>query len=271
MTSQADPPTAADTVRLDSVRAGYGKRVVLDDVTLRIGDGVTTVIGPNGGGKSTLLKVMATLVAPISGTAEVCGADVGRHSDRRRARRSVGYLEQRARFPAELSVATCLRYAAWLFHVPASLRAGAVAEAVDDFDLRPVADSSLGTLSGGTYQRVMLAASAIHRPRLLVLDEPTAGVDPQSRNAIFQNLRALAKTGTSIVYTTHFMEEAEQLCERVAILDHGRIIALGTVPDLLSAPCLESALRVERDPEPVRTRGLEGLFLDLTGRELRDT
>jgi ABC-2 type transport system ATP-binding protein len=231
MTSQADPPTAADTVRLESVRAGYGKRVVLDDVTLRIGDGVTTVIGPNGGGKSTLLKVMATLVDPISGTVEVCGADVGRHSDRRRARRSVGYLEQRARFPAELSVATCLRYAAWLFHVPASQRAGAVADAVDDFDLRSVVGSSLGTLSGGTYQRVMLAAAAIHRPRLLVLDEPTAGVDPEHRATIQSILGGLAHD-RSVVISTHHIDDMIAFDERLVVVDGGRIRFDGGLDEL---------------------------------------
>jgi ABC-2 type transport system ATP-binding protein len=232
MSSQAAPPTAADVVRLESVRAGYGKRIVLDDVTLRIGDGVTTVIGPNGGGKSTLLKVMATLVEPVSGTVEVCGAGVDRGGgDRRRARRSIGYLEQRARFPAELSVATCLRYAAWLFHVAASRRAGAVAEAVDDFDLRSVADSSLGTLSGGTYQRVMLAAASIHRPRLLVLDEPTAGVDPEHRATIQSMLGGLARN-RAVVISTHHIDDMIAFDERLIVIDGGRVRFDGGLDDL---------------------------------------
>ncbi len=231
MSSQAAPPTAADVVRLESVRAGYGKRIVLDDVTLRIGDGVTTVIGPNGGGKSTLLKVMATLVDPGSGTVEVCGAGVGSGDGLRRARRAIGYLEQRARFPAELTVATCLSYAAWLFHVAASRRADAVAEAVDDFDLRSVADSSLGTLSGGTYQRVMLAAASIHRPRLLVLDEPTAGVDPEHRATIQSMLGGLARN-RAVVISTHHIDDMIAFDERLIVIDGGRVRFDGGLDDL---------------------------------------
>jgi ABC-2 type transport system ATP-binding protein len=239
-------------VELRCIRAGYGKTTVLDDVSMRIVDGVTAVVGANGGGKSTLLKVMATLIAPSAGSVLVCGRDVGTARPRAAARRGVGYLEQRARFPADLSVGTCLRYSAWLFRVPVSERAQAFADAVREFDIAGVVDDSLGVLSGGTHQRVMLAAASIHRPRLLLLDEPTAGVDPGRRAGIQQMLRAMADS-RAVVITTHHIDDIVAFADRIIVITAGRVMFdgslemlehIGTGPGVERARAVQVALPV---------------------------
>ena len=216
-------------VELAAVRAGYGRRPVLDDVSLRIHDGITVVVGPNGGGKSTLLKVIATLLRPASGTVRVFGRDPQRGADRRRVRRSIGYLEQDARFPPELRVIDCLRYAAWLLRVPPGERGEAVARSLTAFDLAGVAGDRIATLSGGTCQRLMLAAASIHRPALLVLDEPTAGVDPVHRAAI-QSL--LADAAPTVVVSTHHLDDIVAFANRVVVVAAGRVGFDGSLADL---------------------------------------
>jgi ABC-2 type transport system ATP-binding protein len=216
-------------VDLSAVRAGYGRRHVLDDVSLHIRHGITVVVGPNGGGKSTLLKVIATLVAPASGSVRLFGRGVLASRDRRQARRSIGYLEQDGRFPAELRVIDALRYAAWLLRVTTDDRAAAVARSMSAFDLGDVSGQRIATLSGGTRQRLMLAAASIHQPALLVLDEPTAGVDPVHRAAIQSVLHHAAP---AVVVSTHHLDDIVAFADRVVVISEGRLRFDGSLAEL---------------------------------------
>jgi ABC-2 type transport system ATP-binding protein len=211
------------------------------------------LLGPNGAGKSTTIGILTTRVRPTSGLATVAGADVVRQPVAVRQR--IGVVPQRANLDLALSALENLVFHAGYFGIPrgpATVRARALMATlgIGDKERARVAE-----LSGGQQQRLVLARALMHEPRVIFLDEPSVGLDPQARLAIWNILRALHAEGRTIVMTTHYMEEAEQLCERVAIVDRGSLLALDT-PDALKA----------------RTPGggtLEALFIALTGRELQ--
>jgi ABC-2 type transport system ATP-binding protein len=219
---------------LIAVRAGYRGRTAVDDVSFVVDDGITVVVGANGGGKSTLLKLIATVLAPTAGTVRVVGHDVSRSRPRGAARRSIGYLEQDARLPSEMRVVDALRYVTWLFRIAAGRRDVAIDMALDRFDLRPHERDRLATLSGGTHQRLMLAATSIHRPRLLILDEPTAGVDPSHRTVI-QSLFAADPPAPAVVMSTHHLDDIAAFADRVLVVTDGSIGFDGSLAELESA------------------------------------
>jgi len=261
----------------------FGDRRALDGVDLSLSPSeILGLLGPNGAGKTTLVRSVAGRVNPERGSVRVLGFDA---SDGR-ARSVRGWVPQEIALYALLSPRENL----WTFGryqglTGAPLESG-IRSSLDWIGLADRADEKTDKLSGGMKRRLNIAAGTIHGPRVLLLDEPTVGVDPQSRSAIFRNLEALKTGGKALVYTTHYMEEAERLCDRIVIMDHGKVIASGDPDQLRGLLPVTGARRLQIegafDDELLRmlsARGLavhasgatlEDVFLHLTGRELRD-
>jgi ABC-2 type transport system ATP-binding protein len=199
----------------------------LDGVTFEVRSGeVFGLLGPNGAGKTTTIRVLTTLLPAQAGSATVFGLDVRRQ--RMSVRRVIGYVPQQLSADGALTGWENIWLFARLFDVPRSELRGRIDEAVRIMDLEPAAHRLVSTYSGGMVRRLELAQALVNRPRLLILDEPTIGLDPVARDGVWERVRALrAETGMTVLLTTHYMEEADQLCERVALMHRGRIRALG--------------------------------------------
>ncbi|OGR31456.1 MAG: ABC transporter, partial [Desulfuromonadales bacterium GWC2_61_20] len=193
---------------------------------LQVGAGeILGLLGPNGAGKTTAISILCALLRPDSGSVTICGEDVLRHPAR--IKPLIGLVPQEiALFPV-LTARENLNFFGRMYGLAGQLLRQRVAEALELVGLSEHAERPVADYSGGMKRRANLAAGILHTPRLLFLDEPTVGIDPQSRNMILANLQRLRETGMSMVYTTHYMEEAAQICGRVAVVDHGRVIAAG--------------------------------------------
>src|SRR5262245_353694 len=219
----------------------YGATVALDGVLLTVEAGeVFGLLGPDGAGKTTLLAIVSGLVRADRGTVRLFSKPFTH--DHREMRRLVGLGTQDLSIYPDLTARENLRFFGKLY----GLR-GKQLESLVDAELAAVgltdrANDRVNTFSGGMKRRLNLAAAVVHRPKLLLLDEPTTGVDPQSRNHIFDQVRALSAAGMTIIYTSHYMEEVQTLCRRIAILDHGKVRACDTLPNLLKQ--LDATLRV---------------------------
>ena len=218
---------------LRNVTKRFGSITALDDVSLEIASGeFFGLLGPNGAGKTTLMSLVAGLRAPDAGTVALGGIAVS--PAKSAARRALGLVPQAIALFPELTAEENLR----IFGELQGLRGAGLRARLDEaFTAAQLSDrrrSLVKTFSGGMQRRLNLVAAFLHRPALLLCDEPTVGVDPQSRNAIFEHLQALNRAGVTIIYSTHYMEEAERLCSRIGIIDHGRILALGTLDALLT-------------------------------------
>jgi ABC-2 type transport system ATP-binding protein len=230
--SGADPrdPSPAPAVTIEHLRKAFGPLVAVDDLTLTIGAGeVFGLLGPNGSGKTTTIRMLCGLMEPTAGTAMVVGYDVARQPEM--VRRNIGYMSQRFGLYDDLTVLENIRFYASVYGLFGRARAERLDELLDELGLRDRASQLAGTLSGGWKQRLALACSTAHRPRMLFLDEPTAGVDPAARRTFWQLIHQLARRGTTILVTTHYMDEAER-CQRIAFLSRGRLIALGTADEI---------------------------------------
>jgi len=265
----------------------YGALPAVAGVSLAATRGeILGLLGPNGAGKSTIVSMLCGLFPPDRGTVTVDGEPVG--NDASSVKRRIGLVTQEISLHEELPAVANLRLFGALYGVGGELLRERCAAALDLVGLADRARARPSTFSGGMKRRLNIACALVHDPDLLVLDEPTVGVDPQSRNAIFDNLELLRARGKAIVYTTHYMEEVERLCDRVVIVDHGRVIASDTRDGLRRLLPPTSVRRFEIqgavDDEVLAwlgTRGvavrsvvpgasLEDVFLHLTGRELRD-
>ena len=217
---------------LRKVTKRFGPITALDDVSLEIAPGeFFGLLGPNGAGKSTLMSLVAGLRAPEAGTITLDGQPVA--SGATVVRRNLGLVPQTiALFPG-LTAEENLRIFGELQGLRGLNLKAALDEAFAAAQLEDRRRSLVKTFSGGMQRRLNLVAALLHRPKLLLCDEATVGVDPQSRNAIFEYLQRLNRSGITIIYSTHYMEEAERLCSRIGIIDHGRILALGTLDELL--------------------------------------
>ncbi len=212
------------TVGLTKVYAGSGVRAV-DGLDLVVGTGeIFGLLGPNGAGKTTTAGMLTTRVVPTSGEAYVGGIDVMAHPAV--AKQIIGIVSQQNTLDRQLTVWENLYFHGRLFGIPARESRRTADELLELFQLDRWAGASVYALSGGMAQRLMVARAIFHRPAVLFLDEPTAGLDPQSRLSLWETLRLLNAEGQTILLTTHYMEEADQLCGRVAIMDRGRILAL---------------------------------------------
>ncbi len=235
-----------DAIRIAGLTKVYagGKRA-LDGLSLDVpAGGIFGLLGPNGAGKSTLINILAGLVTKTAGTAEIWGFDIDRHP--RNAKASLGVVPQELLFDAFFTPYETLELQAGLYGVPRARRR--TIELLEKVRLADKAHAYSRTLSGGMKRRLLIAKALVHAPPVLILDEPTAGVDIELRQMLWAYVRELNEGGTTIVLTTHYLEEAEQLCDRIAIVNHGRIIADAPTPALL-AQARDKRVRVtlERD------------------------
>jgi ABC-2 type transport system ATP-binding protein len=258
--------TAAIRLRgLEKTYAG-GKRA-LDGVTLEIPRGsMFGLLGPNGAGKSTLINILAGLVTKTGGTAEVWGFDIDQHP--RNAKASLGVVPQELLFDAFFTPYETLEQQAGLFGVPAARRR--TMDLLRKVRLEDKAHVYSRTLSGGMKRRLLIAKALVHNPPVVILDEPTAGVDIELRQMLWAYVRELHAAGTTIVLTTHYLEEAEALCDRIAIVNHGRIVADTTTKTLLSQ-AREKRVEVTVADDVTAIPAIEGVTrVDLVGSRRLD-
>ena len=218
-------------IELRQLSKAYGAVTALSNLDLSVPEGcLYGLLGPNGAGKTTTLRILATLLAPDHGSVEVDGVDALQHP--REVRRLLGYVAQEVAIDKILSGRELLQLQGDLYHLNRADRDHRIGDLIDRLGMEPWIDRRCGTYSGGMRRRLDLAAGLLHRPRLLVLDEPTVGLDIESRSAIWQLLNQLVEAGTSVLLSSHYLEEIEALADRMAIIDAGAVIAEGTPTDL---------------------------------------
>jgi ABC-2 type transport system ATP-binding protein len=252
---------SAPALRVQGLRKAYDDVVAVDGLDLQVQTGECFgLLGPNGAGKTTTIEICEGLLAADSGSVEVLGRRW--ESDARDLRELLGIQLQDTQLSEKLTVDETLTLFQSFYR-----EARDVGEVINQVELEEKRDSRVGALSGGQKQRLAIACALVGNPQLLFLDEPTTGLDPVARRQLWDLISKFQAEGKTIVLTTHYMEEAERLCDRVAIVDHGHVIALGTPHDLIDS------VDVSRlpPPEPRTTSAtLEDVFVSLTGRTLRD-
>ena len=281
------------SLRLSNLRKTFGSITAVDDLSLEIREGeIFGLLGPNGAGKTTTVSMAVGLLKPDTGSVEL--KNLGSPADPS-VRSLIGVAPQALAIYEELTGEENIKFFGTMQGLSGRRLNERAAWVLDFVGLTERCKHRVSTYSGGMKRRLNIAIALAHDPALLLLDEPTAGVDPQSRNAIFDRIETMRKEGRTVVYTTHYMEEAQRLCDRVAIMDHGRLLALDTVEGLIKIHGGESVIFVDRgkgeerietdtpmrelvriheNGEPrhfrVETPDLECVFLNLTGRHLRD-
>jgi len=229
----------------------YGALVAVDGVSLRAGPGeMVGLLGPNGAGKTTTVSMIAGLLKPDAGEVLVEGRRV--EGDVDPVKRRIGLVTQEPALIEELSALENLLFFAALYGVGGRDARRAAADALELVGLSDRSRGRVGKFSGGMKRRLNLAAALLHDPQILLLDEPTVGVDPQSRGAIFDNLETLKGRGKTLLYTTHYMEEAERLCDRVVIIDHGKVVADDTLQGLYRLLPASNVVRIELEARDSR-------------------
>jgi ABC-2 type transport system ATP-binding protein len=243
-----------------NVRKTFGSLVAVDDVSFSVLPGrLTGLLGPNGAGKTTTVSIIAGLLTPERGEVLVDGHALSGDTDP--GKRRIGIVPQDLALYDELTARDNLRFFGALYALSGATLEHAMTAALTLVGLADRARDRVKTFSGGMKRRLNLAAGLLHDPDILLLDEPTVGVDPQSRNAIFDNLEELKRRGKALLYTTHYMEEAERLADRIVVIDRGRVVADDT---------LEGLHATVSPGGPGGVVSLEAVFLTLTGRSLRD-
>jgi ABC-2 type transport system ATP-binding protein len=234
----------------------FGGRRAVDGVSfeLRAGE-IVGVLGPNGAGKTTTVSMIAGLLPPDDGEVRIDGNPLRDDTDPAKAR--IGLVPQELALYDELSARDNLRFCGALYGLAGHALEGAIESALGLVGLQDRSAHRVATFSGGMKRRLNLAAGLLHDPAILLLDEPTVGVDPQSRNAVFDNLEALRRRGKALLYTTHYMEEAQRLCDRIVIIDQGRVVAHDTLRGLLRLLPAANRLSVELAEPPA-----DGAWLD---------
>jgi ABC-2 type transport system ATP-binding protein len=228
----------------------FGEFTAVDGISFTVQDGeIFGLLGPNGAGKSTLIRMLTTLLPPTSGTALVNGFDITRHADD--VRKSIGVIPQAMTSDLELSVEENLIIFAKLYGVPREKRARLIADLLAAVELTQWREAQVKNLSGGMRRRVEIARGLVHEPRIFFLDEPTTGLDPVSRVAVWEMLRGIkAQRDLTILLTTHYMDEADKLCDRIAIVDHGQLKALDSPLKLKASIPGKNVLEVSFDATP---------------------
>ena len=231
----------------------FGSVLAVNGVDLEIPQArIYGFLGPNGSGKSTTIRMLCGLLRPSSGTAEVLGHQMPRDAERLRQR--LGYMTQKFSLWDDLTVHENLEFMARIFGLDAARRRDRIAASAAEYDLQRILRQRAGTLSGGQRQRLALAAATLHEPEMLMLDEPTSAVDPQSRRDFWESLFALASRGVTILVSTHYMDEAER-CHRLAILAEGKVVAEGE-PKQLMNDIAASVVEIEADDVMAARRAL---------------
>ncbi len=275
-------PSASDTARAEDARAGtvavpgvagilqvrdltvaYGPKTAVESISFEIRRGeIFGLLGPNGAGKTTTLSAIEGLVKPRSGTIQLDSIDSMRHPTQARAR--MGVQLQATSFQSELKITQIVRLYAGLYGVELSEQQ--IADGLRVIGLQDEASKPFKQLSGGQQQRLSLYIAVVHDPALLLLDEPTAGLDPQSRRQLWGRIEDIRQEGGSILLTTHSMEEAQAVCDRVAIIDDGTLLTVETPHDLIEKHKSDPRVRAVAHGEVT----LEDVFIGLTGSEIRD-
>jgi ABC-2 type transport system ATP-binding protein len=264
--------TAGPAVEVSRLSKSFGETVVLDDIDLTVAEGtIFALLGPNGAGKTTMVRILSTLIRADSGQVRVAGHDVLGDTDGVRA--AIGVTGQFSAVDDLFTGEENLRLMADLNHLGRTAGRRRVADLLDRFDLVDAAAQPVSTYSGGMRRRLDLAMTLVGSPRVIFLDEPTTGLDPRSRRTVWQSIRDLVAGGTTIFLTTQYLDEADQLSERIAVLDRGRIVAEGTPGELkrripgghirlhFASPCtLDAAARLLLD---VASRDEENLVLQV--------
>jgi ABC-2 type transport system ATP-binding protein len=278
-------------VTLTGVTKTYADRPVVNDLSFEIpAGGMFGLLGPNGAGKSTTIRMITTLTRPTAGQIAVAGYDVVR--DRGQVRREIGVVLQQTSVDGDLTVWENLEFHGRLHHIPNPDRQYRINHWLEYVELGDRRDSLVKTLSGGMKRRLQIARALLHQPQVLFLDEPTVGLDPQTRRRLWEILQDLNRQGMTLLLTTHYMDEVEYLCDRIGIIDGGKLIELGTLADLRRRHGEGLVIRQEGDrweykffptlPEAtayldgqgdrtgmmVRPSNLEDIFVELTGRQL---
>ncbi|MBW4519850.1 MAG: ABC transporter ATP-binding protein [Scytolyngbya sp. HA4215-MV1] len=278
-------------VSLHNVYKTYNKVPVVNDLSFEIQRGeMFGLLGPNGAGKSTTIRMLTTLTQPSQGQIQVAGYDVVQQ--RSQVKRQIGVVLQPTSVDNDLTVWENLEFHGRLHHIPNPQRQQEIDRWLEYVELINRRNDLVKTLSGGMKRRLQIARALLHRPEMLFLDEPTVGLDPQTRRRLWEIILDLNKQGITMLLTTHYMEEVEFLCDRIGILDSGKLIALGTLPELRQQygeglvmkqvderwdykffPTLADAnLYLDQQPDKtgmmVRPSNLEDIFVELTGRNL---
>ena len=254
---------AATAIAVEHIVKRYGDFEAVKDVSFSVAEGeIFGLLGPNGAGKSTLIRMMTTLVPITAGKAMVAGFDVEKDADA--VRRKIGVIPQALTSDPDLTVEENLSIYAKLYSVPKAEREKNIVEVLEAVDLLNWRKAQTKTLSGGMRRRVEIARGLVHNPHIFFLDEPTTGLDPVSRIAVWEMLDNLRRTrNLTMLITTHYMEEADKLCDRIAIVDHGKLVALGTPMELKhsvpGANVVEVHFNRETDAWKGRLEGLEGV------------
>ena len=257
------PPSRRAALQVRDLRVSYGTTIAVDGIALDVEEGeIFGLLGPNGAGKTSALSAIEGLVRPDEGSIIVVDVDARSHP--LEARAQMGVQLQSTSFHADLTILEILRLYSGLYGL--TLSESQLRERLSEIDLQAEGSKRFKELSGGQQQRLSLLISTIHDPPLALLDEPTAGLDPQSRRQLWDRIEGFRKEDHSVLLTTHSMEEAQAVCDRVAIMDHGKILTVDTPAGLIKA---------HRDDPRVRevARGdvtLEDVFIGLTGRAIRD-
>jgi ABC-2 type transport system ATP-binding protein len=242
LSGTADHPQAV--LRCAHLRKVYGDRVVVDDVSFEIARGETYgLLGPNGAGKTTVISMLAGLLRRDAGTVDVAGRPLD--GDDRAAKAAIGLVPQDIALYPDLTARENLRFFGRLQNLDKATLARRIDEVLELIGLLERADDRVESFSGGMKRRCNIGVGLLHEPQLLVLDEPTVGVDPQSRHAILESIELLGGQGLSVLYTTHYMEEAERLCDRVGVIDEGRLVAEGTRAELIERVGEHSRIRID--------------------------
>lgn len=243
---------------LDKVTKKYDSKTVVDQISLEINKGeIFGLLGPNGAGKSTTMNMICSLIKPTSGNISIFGHD--NRKDMSKIKGKLGYIPQELAIHGNLKAWENVELFAGLYGLKGRDLKKAVEESLDFVGLSEHRNGFAKNFSGGMKRRLNIACALGHKPELLIFDEPTVGIDPQSRNYILEKIRYINKLGATIIYTSHYMEEVEAICSRIAIMDTGRIIALGTKEELVSLIT-----------DSKKDMSLEEVFLTLTGKRLRD-
>jgi ABC-2 type transport system ATP-binding protein len=279
-------------IEISGLSKEYSRKKVVDNLNLEVGQGeLFGFLGPNGAGKTTTIRILTTLTKPSSGRVFINGIDVGK--DPSRVKSEFGVVQQHLSLNRDLTLGENLELHARLHHLQSRERKERITELLDYVGLSDHSDQLIDSVSGGMKRRAMIARALIHRPKLLFLDEPTVGLDAQTRRRVWDLIRRMNLEGSTVFLTTHYIEEAEALCQRVGILHHGRLIALGSPLELRQRlgmiavemqgeaygttyryfPDRSSASRFIQDlpgSERVvmRESNLEDVFIELTGEKV---
>lgn len=221
----------APILEVHNLVKNFGNLTAVDDVSFNVEEGeIFSLLGPNGAGKTTTISILSTLFTPTSGDAIICGKSVIKEP--MAVKKAIGVVPQEIALYDDLTALENLNFWGKMYGLSGSDLSTRIDEVLEQIDLKARAKERIKTYSGGMKRRVNIGVGLLHKPRLLFMDEPTVGIDPQSRRAILDSVKELNRDGMTILYTTHYMEEAQELSDRVGIIDYGKLIALGTQKEL---------------------------------------